>query len=66
MKLRKGDKIHFLSRNEIEVVEKGSSDSVLGEIVTNKGSYSLDYILHWKYYGFLKILPKNENEKGKE
>jgi hypothetical protein len=60
MKLKKGDRIHFIQRDEIEVVEKGSSDSVMGEIRTNKNTYSLDFILHWKYYGFLKILPRDE------
>jgi hypothetical protein len=63
MKLRKGDKIHFIQRNETEVVEKGSSDSVMGEIKTDKNTYSLDFILHWKYYGFLKIIPKNGKEE---
>lgn len=59
MKLRKGDKIHFLKRNEIEVVEKGSSDSVMGEIKTDKNEYSMDFIARWKNFGFLNILPKN-------
>ena len=59
MKLRKGDKIHFLKRNEIEVVEKGSSDSVMGEIKTDKNEYSMDFIARWEHFGFLKILPKN-------
>lgn len=59
MKLRKGDKIHFLKRNEIEVVEKGSSDPVMGEIKTDKNEYSMDFIARWKNFGFLKILPKN-------
>lgn len=64
MKLRKGDKIYFISRDEIEVVEKGSSDSIMGEIKTNKNNYSMDFILHWKYYGFLKISHKNGKEKN--
>lgn len=60
MKLRKGDKIHFLKRDEIEVVEKGSSDPVMGEIKTDKNEYSMDFISRWKDFGFLKIIPKNE------
>lgn len=64
MKLRKGDKIHFLKRDEVEVVEKGSSDPVMGEIKTDKNEYSMDFISRWKDFGFLKIIPKNE--KGKK
>jgi hypothetical protein len=64
MKLRKGDKIHFIQRNETEVIEKGSSDSVMGEIKTDKNEYSMDFIARWESFGFLKILPKNE--KGKK
>ena len=63
MKLRKGDKIYFIQRDEIELVENGSSDSVMGEIKTNKNTYSMDFILHWKYYGFLKIISKNGKEE---
>jgi hypothetical protein len=59
MKLRKGDRIHFLKRDEIEIVEKGSSDPVMGEIKTDKNEYSMDFILRWKDFGFLKIIPKN-------
>jgi hypothetical protein len=64
MKLRKGDRIHFLKRDEIEIVEKGSSDPVMGEIKTDKNEYSMDFIARWESFGFLKILPKNE--KGKK
>jgi hypothetical protein len=60
MKLRKGDRIHFLKRDEVEVVEKGSSDPVMGEIKTDKNEYSMDFISRWKDFGFLKIIPKNE------
>ena len=64
MKLRKGDRIHFLKRDEIEVVEKGSSDPVMGEIKTDKNEYSMDFIARWESFCFLKILPNNE--KGKK
>lgn len=60
MKLKKGDRIHFISRDEIEVVEKGSSNSVSGMIKTNREEYSMDFISRWKQFGFLTILPKNE------
>jgi hypothetical protein len=63
MKLKKGDKIHFLQRDEIEIVEKGSSDPVMGEIKTDKNEYSMDFISRWKEFGFLKIMPKNEKRK---
>jgi len=63
MKLRKGDKIHFLQRDEVEVVEKGSSDPVMGEIKTDKNEYSMDFISRWKDFGFLKIIPKNEKRE---
>jgi hypothetical protein len=59
MKLRKGDRIHFLKRDEIEIVEKGSSDPVMGEIKTDKNEYSMDFISRWESFGFLKILSKN-------
>lgn len=64
MKLKKGDKIHFLQRDVIEIIEKGSSDPVMGEIKTDKNEYSMDFISRWKEFGFLKIIPKNE--KGKK
>jgi hypothetical protein len=60
MRLRKGDKIHFIKRDEIEIVEKGSSDPIMGEIKTDKNEYSMDFISRWKDFGFLKIIPKNE------
>ena len=63
MKLRKGDKIHFLKRDEVEVVEKGSLDPVMGEVKTDKNEYSMDFISRWKDFGFLKIIPKNGKEE---
>lgn len=62
--VKKGDIIHFLKRDEIEIVDKGSSDPVMGEIKTDKNEYSMDFIARWESFGFLKILPKNE--KGKK
>lgn len=59
MKLKKGDKIHFHSRNETEVVEKGSSNVLTGMVTTDKQEYSMDFIRRWKEFGFLTILPKN-------
>jgi hypothetical protein len=63
MKLRKGDRIHFIQRDEIELVEKGSSDPVMGEVKTDKNEYSMDFISRWKDFGFLKIIPKNGKEE---
>ena len=60
MKLKKGDRIHFISRDETEVVEKGSSNIVMGMVKTNKQEYSMDFIRRWKEFGFLTIIPKNE------
>lgn len=59
MRLKKGDKIHFHSRNEVEVVEKGSSNVLTGMVTTDKQEYSMDFIRRWKDFGFLTILPKN-------
>ncbi len=60
MKLKRGDKIRFHSRDETEVVEKGSSNIVMGMVKTNKQEYSMDFIRRWKEFGFLTIIPKNE------
>jgi hypothetical protein len=57
-KLRKGDKIHFISRKETETVEKGSSDVVMGMIKTDKQEYSMDFLRRWNDSGFIEIIKK--------
>ncbi len=55
--LRKGYKIHFLKRNEYETITKtkNANNSQIGEIVTDKNEYSVDFIQRWLSFGFLKI-----------
>jgi len=57
-KLKKGDQIHFRSRNELETVEKGSSDMVMGMVKTDKQEYSMDFIRRWNDSGFISIIKK--------
>lgn len=55
--IKKGYKIHFLSRDEVEIVTETTKPSsrMLGEIKTNKDEYSVDFIQRWREMGFLKI-----------
>lgn len=63
MKLRKGDKIHFISRNETEIIIKVSNDRFTSDIVTDKKTYSTDFIQRWIDFGFVKVLDKSGLEK---
>lgn len=38
-----------------EVIIKGSNNRVNGMIVTNKNEYSVDFIMRWLEFGFVKI-----------
>ncbi len=62
MNLKKGMKLHFVSSNRTEVIEKGSSDPTMGMIKTDKQEYSSDFIHRWLYNGFVKL----EDKSGKE
>ncbi len=60
MNLKKGDKIHFISRDEIEVVLKHSK----GEVLTEGKKYSSHFIKTWDEFGFLKIIKKQNEQKS--
>lgn len=53
MKIRKGNVLVFKDREEIVI--KSSSDIVNGMIVTDKREYSVDFILRWLQFGFVKV-----------
>lgn len=59
MNFKKGMKLHFVSSNRTEVIEKGSSNPVTGMIKTDKQEYSCDFIHRWLYNGFVKAYDKN-------
>lgn len=56
--LRKGKKILFIKRNEIETIvsTKKPNDIYVGEITTDKNLYSVDFLKRWESFGFLKVL----------
>lgn len=62
MKLSKGMKLYFVSSDRTEEIVKGSSNSVMGMIQTDKQEYSCDFIHRWLNFGFIKLYDK----KGKE
>ncbi len=62
MTFRKGMKLHFISSDRIEIIEKGSSNPVTGIIKTDKQEYSCHFILSWLYNGFVKLYDKKDNE----
>lgn len=55
--IRKGHKIHFLSRDEVETITETikPSSRIEGELTTDKNIYSVDFIQRWRENGFLKI-----------
>ena len=53
MKMRKGMKLVF--NNRVEVIIKGSNDRVNGMIVTDGNEYSVDFIMRWLEFGFVKL-----------
>ena len=53
MNLRKGKKIIFNNREEI--ILKASNNRITGEVVTDKNTYSTDFIYRWLEFGFIKI-----------
>jgi len=58
-KIRKGNKILFRTDNQREeTVMRGSSNPVMGMILTDKQEYSFDFIRRWERFGFLTILDK--------
>lgn len=62
MKFRKGMKLYFVTSNRTEVIEKGSSDPIMGMLKTDKQEYSCDFINRWLHNGFVKLFDKNEKE----
>jgi hypothetical protein len=55
--IRKGYKIHFINRDEVETITETlkPSNRLDGELTTDKGEYSVDFIQRWREFGFLKI-----------
>lgn len=53
MKLRKGMILVF--KNRTEVIQKASNNIYTGEIVTDKQTYSTDFIIRWIHAGFVKL-----------
>ena len=53
MTLRKGYVLVFKGREE--VIVKSSNDRVTGMIVTDANTYSVDFIMRWLEFGFVKI-----------
>jgi len=62
MTFKKGMKLHFISSDRFEIIEKGSSNSIMGMIKTDRQEYSCDFILRWLYNGFVKLYDKKGNE----
>jgi methylase of polypeptide subunit release factors len=53
MKIKKGMKLVF--KNRSEVILKASNDRVNGMLVSDKAEYSVDYIMRWLEFGFVKL-----------
>lgn len=56
MKLKKGMKILFVKKNEIETIQKANNNIYTGYIKTDKKEYSTDFIFRWIEFGFIKIV----------
>jgi hypothetical protein len=54
MKFRKGYKIIF-KNNRIETITKSSNDRINGMIETDANIYSVDFLMRWLDFGFIKI-----------
>lgn len=63
IKLQKGQKLHFLSRDEFEDIIKSSNNRESGMIRTYSSKkkmnkeYSVDFILQWIEQGFVRLIP---------
>lgn len=53
MKFRKGYKIVF--KNRVETITKSSNDRINGMITTDGNNYSVDFLMRWLEFGFIKI-----------
>lgn len=42
-------------KNRTEVILKASRDRINGMILTDKAEYSVDYIMRWIEFGFVKL-----------
>jgi hypothetical protein len=51
--MKKGMVLVF--KNRKEVILKGSNDRVNGMIVTDGNEYSVDFIMRWLEFGFVKL-----------
>lgn len=56
--MRKGDKLVFNNREE--VIVKASNNRVTGDVITDKGEYSTDFIMRWLDFGFVKLVKKGK------
>jgi hypothetical protein len=59
-KIRKGYEIHFIKSDRLETITETTKPGsrVHGELKTDEGEYSVDYIQRWREFGFLKIYKK--------
>lgn len=51
--MKKGMVLVFNNRKE--VIIKGSNDRVNGVIVSDRAEYSVDFIMRWIEFGFVKL-----------
>jgi hypothetical protein len=51
--MKKGNILVFKDRQEIII--KANNNKIKGEIVTDKNTYSTDFIKRWLDFGFVKI-----------
>ena len=54
--MKKGDILVF--KNREEVIIKASNGRITGEVITDKQTYSTDFIKRWLDFGFIKIKGK--------
>ena len=53
--LKKGKVLHFLSDDREETIVIASNNRLTGNIVTDKNTYSTDFICRWLDFGFIVI-----------
>lgn len=54
---KKGDIIHFIKRNEQELIL--SCSRAKDEVKTERETYSLDFLQRWYNFEFIKVIKKN-------
>lgn len=55
MKLRKGMVLVF--KDGAQTIIKASNNRMTGIVVTDKDTYSTDFIMRWLDFGFVKLKP---------